>query len=1723
MIDGRITVLGIRPSPESIGPVGNHLRWMFPARLGFPFNGFTVYRRKAGATRLARSAPLGTFAKYREIGPLKQRIRMQLPESVTIDAAGESSLRVVSGQGAPIGFSFESPVAEVQFTLTGPQGSPKIRAYVGSTPISGLTASQGANTASGKTFRIRYPFMTRVVVEAQFLTMSLEYTTEAESCEMFPTRDPVVSLPLPTRESEAIQRLGPKIRNRYASNFAVAEARYSSELSGLIKWLDYLRTPSNAVPPFQDPDAAPHELAFTSPTSGPYQALREVKPMQLLLAAATDPNIARFLSLYFVDENSKLGEKYDYKIEGHWDGDVNVRCGMAFDVGGSEISRPPKVDAQTYGTNQLPGIRFVNGRAMGRAQIRWAQPPAPETFLSAAIHPAVYDVYRRPLGGDRIRLTTDDPVLVSPSAWEQPNEPHFLDSEVEPGQYDYEVRGIDLFGQESSTAGARVSLTIEDLVAPPPPVRVRADLSQPGYPWRTSEQLAELSDAGGLSEVELRFEYGHSQHQQAPDVTGFEVFWRRDTLFRKLLAEVEPEANNTVKVSAVTDPDTLSPVAISELAKFQQGLLVRRGSNDLLPVEQRRRFRVTAVQDDTLTLESSAVAPEAGQHELVSDPHDSTGWELLELGSPLEFVPPAKGDVVAVSDEWIDTVAEVVERRSESGEVLKEILLERPILESGLFTGGVLKTDTAEYEILYSTRGSPSDQGGHVRLAVQDGASVAQGAQVTVQSPDHAFSTVAAEVVDVESSSVKQVKLDPASPPTARFKGGVAKIGASLHPILETELVPTDDGSTQALQIELDAGVVIAEGDALTLIPRGPAAIKSIRIQGQPSDDAGRAYGGDLAFGPNEDALRVVRVVSAPKVSGGTFELLVSVPPSATAPEPEATHKAQYFAPYVIRRSIATDESAAADLNLAIPSDEGSRTAFFAVRARDARDIRGPLSVPIRCTAVRTPPEPPGRPYPCVLGRDAVVGYATPPNRDGRATVSLCWDPAPGSGLRYEVSRALDASLVATVRRNWRLGLLGPAELLGFGLRPGMSLVWDATVEEPAAPFVLGPSPIGHEGAALDHLAPEDQELVRSLRGGVLVQDQSRFQIVQTELQPDSKIRIRVVPIGSGNESARPVTGPSRLVAPPDFLQVMTGDGALRSLAERIESDSAFALVTGTPVSNSHFLDEIPGVGSNEFYYRVRSVDSAGNRSSWSPSSAPFRQVDTTTPKPPRVIAGHGGRRQVRIRWARHEDKRVFAYELHRTKQRVGDSTSSLVARLSIEDEEGFDKCRPTPPIVFSSGVDLRGFAGLPGGLSVGPARPRIEGVFAVDNSDGPDLTLNALVQEETRVAGGRVRGVSRWLFGEALVVVLSNDAGEEYPIERRLDGAGPLVTMTGELDIGFPHEIRKVRGVYPLQSFVFDANPLDSQLAPNFVVDSTTTYNSDLRAIMGLRADLPDGLQVAVLLDVVDVETGAESLVSLRQPLGRAVALIASSGRVSLGPPEGLTRVVGVYKASDYVSASRRPKDYSLTPSSYDAKSQVIENVDPAVRNGTAVLVRGTLSGGDDFEIAARSNEFMYDDAPLGSFESRASFNYQLVALARTSVENVVIRSRPSRSVTVSVYDDRPLPDVIWTRSTWWDTAADRPATSPAQATAVRLEWSADGRTSHCQVFRRESQDDFKLVATIAYGTPDHDSGFQQFVHHDQDASALVINEYRVVATSEMGTTGATGAARAVQALVNA
>src|SRR5205807_471297 len=111
-------------------------------------------------------------------------------------------------------------------------------------------------------------------------------------------------------------------------------------------------------------------------------------------------------------------------------------------------------------------------------------------------------------------------------------------------------------------------------------------------------------------------------------------------------------------------------------------------------------------------------------------------------------------------------------------------------------------------------------------------------------------------------------------------------------------------------------------------------------------------------------------------------------------------------------------------------------------------------------------------------------------------------------------------------------------------------------------------------------------------------------------------------------------------------------------LANLPHTASAFALLTGEPIRpvikdgvwTAEFHDQLPGRSSNRFFYRVATVDMAGNASSLSRPSPPVCFPDVTAPTVPVMIRVLGGEREITLYWASNQEVDLKEYRVYRAE-----------------------------------------------------------------------------------------------------------------------------------------------------------------------------------------------------------------------------------------------------------------------------------------------------------------------------------------------------------------------------------------------------------------------------------------------------------------------------------------
>jgi hypothetical protein len=1624
----RITLIGIRPAESSIGPAGIHLRWSFPAEFGFPAKGFAVYRRPSGGFKSVHCLNL-TKEKVPTNsviapGATLEGVSFHYPDTVQIRGAS-TDLAVQPPGPQFLELRFAQPTAHVRITVSDTTGTVALRAYAGGD----LVATSVAVTTVSGIMEVVAPNITRVTLPLRFRTLSaICYLTMDDACQDKSWGQPIAELPLLMSVNDGLARLEDKLRNRYAIDSAHAVQRYGPGLKPLIDWLVLLQDPTS----YADPTILPSELQLPSPD--PNSPLKSIRPQSMLLLAALDPNIARFLSLYWVDQydannGAKLGSSYDYKVTGAWE-KREAGCGMIFGLGAKEPELP--VCAEPLEGNQLPGLRWSGRDPLGRVGLRWPRPKDGQ----GAVQPVLFDLWRDS-GADRTELLTDKrPVLVPSDAWAHDSTAQFVDTNVPLGRHRYQLRAIDLFGQISEVIESE-PIAVEDLEAPPPPVRLYAVLTQPGYPWRQPEQLARVKEPAALR---LQFEYGDAQHRQAPDAKTFHVYWRAESMFVSRSVALQPVSSDA-RGGGGTRAYTVraSDGAGLDLSAFVGGKLSRERTTGIpFPAAERHHYQVArGLSSKEVLLAPSESQFVKDQYRLISDPRLRSNWTKLDLSVPVR--QPLQGIVRAV-EPFHATAASVrtVTPRLDSLAMLPpgrrpatlaeappivEVELDRRLLEPDLLADGTVDAGGQTYPILYST----SDAEAPARIGLPADANVSTGATLVMRS---ASSSAAARLV------------------------------------------------------------------------------KSLTIQGSIRNEGAKVKGGEIAFSDvrnGETVTYVARVVSDIEYAPGVFHVVVRLSSAASDALQPGTTRSLYYAPYQLELNAAfpataAGPTAARTTALPLPAGTGSQNAYFALTTQDDRYKEGPLSSPAQVVAVKPPPTGvPGRPFPCGQSAAAAAGYATPPNRRGRAMVCLAWDlgdMAPADGLRYELARTSDATILATHRRNWlqgRADVLTP--LVAGQTRAGRVSAVYAGAARGLYRVSLN---VSLAGVAADAFA-----------GGRLAQ------LPQDPATPDTRrLYFQVARIHESNAGALdvvlrtagqvpPVAGPCTIEATPDYEAAKGDNAVLGRMAE--ENPDAFGVVTGVPIATMRFTDEIAGIGGNRFFYRVRAVDTAENRSAWSLVSAPFYQVDTTPPEAPRIAAAIGGQRQATISWLAEPGTEVTEYRLYRATAPDLLSGPNLhqasPRRLFISPGEDQTPLRLSPLTKQFGAVSLDVAPPISAdALAGGTAPPRISAVYRVADAGIPDKSMNFLVQEITRVQGREVLGLNP-ILPDRTEVVLILDEPDGSPIVLHEIEHLPITVIDQKVDFSFPYTVSQILGVFLASEVDYSAIPPTNQSAQNFFT-SSSAYDPTQHRITHLAPRLETGAVVAVLW-IASLRGGPTvSSFLLRNPFSGQL-LSVEHGELALDIEIARPELRAIYRADEYRSQLQVDRqnvfDYLLRrPTRYNPVIRALVDLNPILPDGTEVMVEYEDGSGPQHLLSAKAGEWCYHDRDLAGLLPGASYCYRLVAVKQTRCgpgpnDYIEIVSPPSVLVTVPVFDDTPPEPPEWLGLEWFLEEGDLPV--------AQLRWASADVTLTCTLQRRSIDGVWLAVSPPLLSLP---SGEWRFI--DRTADPSITYEYRVRCKNRLG-----------------
>ncbi len=324
---------------------GIHLRWGFCREVGFPPNGFCLYRRPAQkppivcfdfdsllevrdrksvtvrseSLELTISSDTPILSEKRPLRWLEQVIKVQNEIGIATRPRGEVVL-LRSSKYMRISVP-PTPVALV--VGIAPKGTRIVGAAYASDRVVDLQQATGTGSVVGLLFR--GDRIVTIELKAKDIRIVQVCIAREEPCESMNGWKPLVPCPLclpVTRgaykcgdrragcdEETALSRLpkypcarskygGENLRNLLDAVRAVVDPDQGSTMGS--RMLDY---------PVSFDDCPPPETA--APNLG-------ISALDLLLITSIDPAIARILGLYYADTDTTPGQAYDYKIVGSW-------------------------------------------------------------------------------------------------------------------------------------------------------------------------------------------------------------------------------------------------------------------------------------------------------------------------------------------------------------------------------------------------------------------------------------------------------------------------------------------------------------------------------------------------------------------------------------------------------------------------------------------------------------------------------------------------------------------------------------------------------------------------------------------------------------------------------------------------------------------------------------------------------------------------------------------------------------------------------------------------------------------------------------------------------------------------------------------------------------------------------------------------------------------------------------------------------------------------------------------------------------------------------------------------------------------------------------------------------------------------------------------------------------------------------------------------------------
>jgi len=108
-------------------------------------------------------------------------------------------------------------------------------------------------------------------------------------------------------------------------------------------------------------------------------------------------------------------------------------------------------------------------------------------------------------------------------------------------------------------------------------------------------------------------------------------------------------------------------------------------------------------------------------------------------------------------------------------------------------------------------------------------------------------------------------------------------------------------------------------------------------------------------------------------------------------------------------------------------------------------------------------------------------------------------------------------------------------------------------------------------------------------------------------------------------------------------------DQDIQELANKAGNEETFHSLNQEAITDTQFEDSFDGRGRGFYLYRIRTVDVAGNESTWSDTFPPVHIYDILPPAMPSVTAVIGGERKISIQWNANRESDLLEYWIWRS------------------------------------------------------------------------------------------------------------------------------------------------------------------------------------------------------------------------------------------------------------------------------------------------------------------------------------------------------------------------------------------------------------------------------------------------------------------------------------------